>query len=112
MSLNHDRIAREAAEQYGPAPTTPVEALAHVIAVWDGEPDDRMVLDATSNVYGRGVRTGLTLGDVRALGSLADLARWIVALDDVDGPGAEARRTVTLNQIIGRAREALGDTPA
>jgi hypothetical protein len=102
----------EAVEKYGPAPANPIEALAHVIAVWDGEPDSRMVLDATSNIYGRGVRTGLTLGDVRALGSLADFARWIVALDDVDGPGAEERRTVTLNRIIERARLALGETPA
>lgn len=34
-------------------------------------------------------------------------ARWVVSLDDVDGPGAEERRTVTLNQIIERARDAL-----
>jgi hypothetical protein len=38
---------------------------------------------------------------------LVDLAEWLVALDDVEGPGAEERRTVTLNQIITRARIAL-----
>jgi hypothetical protein len=38
---------------------------------------------------------------------LTEFAEWIVALDDIDGPGAEARRTVTLNKIIERAREAL-----
>ncbi|MFI7644093.1 hypothetical protein [Nonomuraea sp. NPDC049400] len=34
-------------------------------------------------------------------------ARWIVSLDDPDGPGYEARRSVTMGQIIGKAREAL-----
>ena len=47
------------------------------------------------------------------LNPLTAFARRIVALDDVGGPGAEERRTVTLNQIIGWAREALGEpTPA
>lgn len=40
--------------------------------------------------------------------ALVDLAKWLVSLDDIDGPGAEARRTVTLTQIVRRAREALG----
>lgn len=38
---------------------------------------------------------------------LAGLARRLVALDEVEGPGAEERRTVTLTKIIGWAREAL-----
>jgi len=42
------------------------------------------------------------------LNRLRELADWLVSLDDVEGPGAEARRTVTLTQIINRAREALG----
>lgn len=36
-----------------------------------------------------------------------DLARWLVSLDEVDGPGVEERRAVTLPQIIDRARRAL-----
>ena len=43
--------------------------------------------------------------------ALVDLAEWLVSLDDVDGPGAEARRTVTLTQIINRARAALRGEP-
>lgn len=39
--------------------------------------------------------------------SLVALAEWLVMLDDPDGPGAVARRTVTLTQIINRARAAL-----
>lgn len=34
-------------------------------------------------------------------------ARWIVSLDDPEGPGFEARKSVTMGQIIGKAREAL-----
>lgn len=41
------------------------------------------------------------------LAPLEDFARWIVCLDDQEGPGFEARRTVTMAQIIGKAREAL-----
>jgi hypothetical protein len=74
MTRNADRARREAIEQYGPVPTTPVEALVHVVAVWEGEPDDRMMIDATSNVYGPGIRTGLTLGDLRALAQLINPA--------------------------------------
>jgi hypothetical protein len=40
---------------------------------------------------------------------LDEMARWLISLDDVDGPGAQARRTVTLTQIINRARLALGE---
>ncbi|MFF4197903.1 hypothetical protein [Nonomuraea sp. NPDC001831] len=43
---------------------------------------------------------------------LEAFARWIVALDDPDGPGAEARKSMTVEQIISKAREVLpGTTP-
>lgn len=67
MSRAMDRIRREAMEQYGDAPATATEALNHVLAVFADEPDSRMVLEATSGIYGDGVRTGLTMGDLRAL---------------------------------------------
>lgn len=38
---------------------------------------------------------------------LYDLAEWLVALDE---PGSQERRTVTMAQIINRARAALGET--
>ncbi|MFF7411602.1 hypothetical protein [Streptomyces lydicus] len=67
MSRAMDRIRREAMEQYGEAPANPTEALDHVLAVFADAPDDRIVLEATNNIYGPGVRTGLTMGDLRAL---------------------------------------------
>ncbi|WP_329142904.1 hypothetical protein OIU91_04425 [Streptomyces sp. NBC_01456] len=62
-----NQIRREAMEQYGDAPATPVEALAHVLAVYADEPDGCLMIEATNNIYGQGVRTGLTMGDLRAL---------------------------------------------
>jgi hypothetical protein len=37
-------------------------------------------------------------------------AEWVVSLDDDDpeSPGRQERRTVTLTQIVGRARAAIG----
>jgi hypothetical protein len=39
--------------------------------------------------------------------ALYEFARWIISLDDPDGPGFEARKAVSMAQIIGKAREAL-----
>ncbi len=39
--------------------------------------------------------------------ALEGFARWVVSLDDPDGPGFDARRSVTMHQIITKAREAL-----
>jgi len=62
-----DRIYRQTIAEYGDAPATPTEALDHVLAVWADAPDDRVMITATSGIYGPGVRTGLTMGDLRAL---------------------------------------------
>lgn len=50
-----------------PEPSTPAEALAHVVAVYKDEDDARLMVQATHNIYGDGVSTGLTTGDLRAL---------------------------------------------
>ncbi len=44
----------------------------------------------------------------QAPGPVKDFLDWIIALDDVEGPGAEARRTVTMSNIIRRAKHAMG----
>ncbi|MFJ7998976.1 hypothetical protein ACIQ7D_17770 [Streptomyces sp. NPDC096310] len=67
MSRHTDRIRREAMEQYGAKPASAVEALAHVLKVYADEPDSRLMVEATNGIYGDGVRTGLTMGDLRAL---------------------------------------------
>lgn len=50
-----------------PEPSTPIEALAHVVAVYHDEVDARLMVQATQNIYGDGITTGLTMGDLRAL---------------------------------------------
>lgn len=87
MSREMDRIAREAARTYGPAPTTPAEALTHVLCALAQAPDDRMVLQATSGIYGDGVRTGLTMGDLRAIQKQLDQAELPTGADIVQFPG-------------------------
>jgi len=47
--------------------TDPVARLRHTIELFDNQPDDEFVVQATSNMYGQGERTGLTWGDLRAL---------------------------------------------
>ena len=39
--------------------------------------------------------------------ALYEFARWIVSLDDPEKPGCDARKSVSMAQIIGKAREAL-----
>lgn len=48
-------------------PTNLADRLKHVLDIWDDHPDDFIILIATSEVYGRHVRTGVTLGDLREL---------------------------------------------
>jgi hypothetical protein len=62
-----DRIRRETIEQYGDAPATPAEALDHVLAICSDLSDDTLMVEATNGIYGKGVRTGLTMGDLRVL---------------------------------------------
>lgn len=62
-----DQVRRNTIEAYGDAPTTPLESLEHALKIYADSPDDRVVLQGTSNIYGPGVLTSLTLGDLRAL---------------------------------------------
>lgn len=41
--------------------------LRHSLQLFADSPDDVMVLTATSNVYGKGIRTGLTMRDLRLI---------------------------------------------
>lgn len=67
MSRAMDRIRREAMDQYGDEPADALEALAHVLKVHADEHDSRMMVEATNGIYGDGIRTGLTMGDLREI---------------------------------------------
>ncbi|SOE25699.1 hypothetical protein [Streptomyces sp. OK228] len=64
-----DRERREFADKH-PEPSDAREALAHVLDLFSELPDDQLMIQATSGVYGPGVRTGLTMGDLRELAGL------------------------------------------
>jgi hypothetical protein len=51
----------------GPAPTSLAERLAHTVSLFPDEPDGRFAVMATHGIYGPGVTTGLTWGDLREL---------------------------------------------
>lgn len=67
MSREMDRITREAAKRYGPPPATPEDALAHVLCGFANLSDDHVVVKVTDGIYGDGVVTGLTMGDLKAI---------------------------------------------
>ena len=50
-----------------PPPADAVSALTHTLKLFAEQPDGEFVVTATSNVYGDGVQTGLTWGDLRAI---------------------------------------------
>ncbi|WP_228973419.1 hypothetical protein [Streptomyces sp. DH12] len=61
------RLQRESLAKYPTPPTTPLEALAHVLAIYEDSPDDMVILTATRNIYPEAPFTGLRLGDLRRL---------------------------------------------
>jgi hypothetical protein len=46
-------------------PETPLEALAHILAIFADEPDEMVVITATTRIYPEAPWTGLRLGDLR-----------------------------------------------
>lgn len=53
-------------------PESTTDKLKHVLDVFDGFGDNEKMVTATNYVYGHGVRTGLTLGDLRELLKLVE----------------------------------------
>lgn len=69
------RSAAEIIAELGPAPTTPGEALRHVVAAFQHTPDDHLMIQATGNIYGDHIHTGLTMGDLRAIADAIEALR-------------------------------------
>jgi hypothetical protein len=59
------------------------QPLAHTLAVYADTPDDETAIAATSNVYGRGVRTGLKWGDLRKLQAKVEILEALKASPDL-----------------------------
>ncbi|HLL34196.1 MAG TPA: hypothetical protein VK545_09955 [Streptomyces sp.] len=62
-----NRFQRETLAKHPTPPTTPLDALAHCLAIFADEPDEMVVLTATTRVYPEAPWTGLRLGDLRRM---------------------------------------------
>lgn len=49
-----------------------IQNLRHTLALFSEVEDDRMALQATGNVYGPGIKTGLTFRDLRLILAVVD----------------------------------------
>jgi hypothetical protein len=79
-------INSDAIRTYGKPPATPEDALAHVLCAFANLPDDHMLIQATNGLYGDGVRTGLTKGDLKAIQRRLDQAERPTHADVVQFP--------------------------
>lgn len=61
------RTMRQRREDFIAAHPDPSDPVAHTLSVYAEEPDEAFVIVATGNIYGDGVQTGLTWGDLRRL---------------------------------------------
>lgn len=61
------KFARDEMGRLGPEPVSAYDRLTHTVQAFEGTPDSEFAIVATSGVYGQGVKTGLTWGDLRAL---------------------------------------------
>lgn len=73
MTRTEEQFAQDARDKCGDPGTTPVEHLRHVVAAFQDQPDSDMVVTASYNVYGDGVTTGMTWGDLRAILGMLDM---------------------------------------
>lgn len=62
---------RQIRDEFIAAHPDPSDPVAHTLSVYADEPDDAFVIIASGNVYGDGVKTGLTWGDLRRLSAAA-----------------------------------------
>jgi len=80
------------------------DRLQHFVDCWPDVPDPTVVVLATSGVYGTGLTTGLTMGDIRTLAARESLGPETVAY----GPEAE-RLGRQLRQRMAREGRSGGE---
>lgn len=71
------------------------QRIKHFLDMFDDLPDDFMILLTTAGVYGRHIRTGVSMGDLRQLYNLECLSTETVSgspAETVAGTPAEALR--------------------
>ncbi len=65
--MSFDKLAADTIASHPHPGDDPAARLRHALDIYADAPDDRMVLQATSGIYGDQVVTGLTMGDLRAI---------------------------------------------
>lgn len=73
--MEMDNEFREIRNHTPKVPTTALDTLRHTLFAFRELPDSQRMVNATTGVYGKGVRTGLTLGDLRSLGVTLGIGR-------------------------------------
>jgi len=106
MASSLHRIRQETIDRLGPEPTTPTDRLAHVLAAHSDTDGDWMVVQATSGIYGEGIRTGITLDDLRALHA------QIIAAETRGDQAHERARLVTRQMFGGLMPGKTGENMA
>lgn len=107
VAANHEGLVYLSSSAHG--------ALELVVALATGRPipDLGRLLCRFDPTNAAAVHRALSVPLHRLRDPCRELAEWLVSLDDPeDVDGREQRRTVTLDQITARAREALGRTKA
>lgn len=69
----YDDLVRETLSEWPEPPATRLERLEHTVDIWSEVPDEKIILIATSGIYGKNVQTGITMGDLREMTKLERL---------------------------------------
>ena len=80
-------MADDIRDQWHRPPRGRLQRIKHFLHVYEDLPGESMILVATTEVYGRHVRTGVTLDDLRQLYNLDCLSDETVRGDVSDPPG-------------------------
>ena len=72
MARTIDRHSADLRDELPDPGETPRERLRHTLAAHANTADDNMAVHATGGVYGDGVHTGVTYGDLRAISEWLD----------------------------------------
>jgi hypothetical protein len=81
------------------------QRIKHFLDVYDDLPDDYMILMSTPELYGRHVRTGVSIGDLRQLYNLGALST------DTVGTSPAGATLGTSSEQIRRRVKKLGQLP-
>lgn len=72
MSFTSTKWMEDYVAKHGPLPVTSLQRFLHTMSVYEEADGDTMVIQATGNIYGEGVRTGVTWDDLRVIAGIIE----------------------------------------